>query len=307
MTTFPFEVSVTTNPAAGAQKTEDYIRLQWLEDKLDEYLRKAADSGAFDGAPGPQGPQGEVGPQGPQGEQGPQGIPGTDGRDGVDGKDGAPGADGHTPEYGVDYGTPEQISGIAQQAAEILQPELNQIKDDLSNKLPKSPADWEAWTAEEQAAARERIGIHGEWELIEETTITEEIRRFSRSTEPNGNPYKFAAVVIRANFGNIPADIEYDYSTYNVQYNDTALYDYFTSRKISRTNSLWSYVDCSGKCPNFNSFIANNSGVSVVDGRIGFTNNLANNLKCRAAVINTVDVNGLFPAGVKFTIWGVRA
>ena len=47
--------------------------------------------------------------------------------------DGAPGADGHTPEYGVDYGTPEQISGIAQSAAEILQPDLNQIKDDIAN------------------------------------------------------------------------------------------------------------------------------------------------------------------------------
>ena len=55
LTTFPFEVSVTSNPAAGAQKTEDYIRLQWLEDKLDEYLRKAADSGAFDGKPGDNG------------------------------------------------------------------------------------------------------------------------------------------------------------------------------------------------------------------------------------------------------------
>lgn len=128
LTTFPFSVSVTSNPAAGAQKVEDYLRLQWLEDKLDEYLRKAADSGAFDGAPGPQGPQGEPGPQGPQG------IPGADGRDGVDGKDGAPGADGKTPKYGVDYGTPEQISGIAQQAAEILQPEVNQIKSDLSKK-----------------------------------------------------------------------------------------------------------------------------------------------------------------------------
>ena len=58
LTTFPFAVSVTSNPSAGAQKTEDYIRLQWLEDKLDEYLRKAADSGAFAGAPGPQGEQG---------------------------------------------------------------------------------------------------------------------------------------------------------------------------------------------------------------------------------------------------------
>ena len=40
LTTFPFAVSVTSNPAAGAQKTEDYIRLQWLEDKLDEYVKK---------------------------------------------------------------------------------------------------------------------------------------------------------------------------------------------------------------------------------------------------------------------------
>ena len=43
------------------------------------------------------------------------------------------GADGKTPEYGVDYGTPEQISGIAQQAAEILQPGVDQIKDDIAN------------------------------------------------------------------------------------------------------------------------------------------------------------------------------
>lgn len=132
------------------------------------------------GAPGPAGPAGPIGPVGPQGEQGlrgekgekgdtgpqgiqgqqgPQGIPGTAGRDGADGKDGAPGADGHTPEYGVDYGTPEQIAEIAGQAAGILQPEVNQLKDDLSNKLPKSPANWKAWTAEEQAVAQERLGI----------------------------------------------------------------------------------------------------------------------------------------------------
>lgn len=85
------------------------------------------------GDPGPQGIQGPKGEPGTTGPQGPQGIPGTDGRDGIDGKDGDPGADGHTPEYGVDYGTPEQISGIAQQAAEILQPKLSHIKDDLSN------------------------------------------------------------------------------------------------------------------------------------------------------------------------------
>ena len=43
------------------------------------------------------------------------------------------GGGGHTPEYGVDYGTPEQIARIAQQATEILQPEVNQLKSDLAN------------------------------------------------------------------------------------------------------------------------------------------------------------------------------
>ena len=38
LTTFPFSVSVASNPASGAQKTEDYLRLKWLEDKLDEYV-----------------------------------------------------------------------------------------------------------------------------------------------------------------------------------------------------------------------------------------------------------------------------
>lgn len=98
-------------------------------------VRNDADSGAFDGAPGPQGLQG---PPGIPGQPGPQGIPGTDGRDGVDGKDGAPGADGKTPEYGVDYGTPEQIAGIAQQAADVLRPEVNQLNKDIAAEAKRA-------------------------------------------------------------------------------------------------------------------------------------------------------------------------
>lgn len=51
LTTFPFDLSVARNQFAGAQISEDYIRLEWLETKLDEYLQKAADSGAFKGDP----------------------------------------------------------------------------------------------------------------------------------------------------------------------------------------------------------------------------------------------------------------
>ena len=74
-----------------------------LQDATNEVLAQAKASGEFDGAAG------------------------------QDGQDGAPGKDGYTPVYGVDYGTPEQISGIAQSAAEILQPEVNQLKNDLTD------------------------------------------------------------------------------------------------------------------------------------------------------------------------------
>ena len=38
LTTFPFPVRVEKNPFAGAQESQDYIRLQWLEDKLRAYI-----------------------------------------------------------------------------------------------------------------------------------------------------------------------------------------------------------------------------------------------------------------------------
>lgn len=163
-------------------------------------VREELDSGTLKGEKGDPGPTGPAGPQGEPGTtgpQGPQGMQGPVGPAGADGKDGAPGADGHTPEYGVDYGTPEQISGIAQQAAEILQPEVDQIMDDLADKLPKSPADWEAWTAEEQAAARERIGIDKPVERIEELTVTEEgTTVIERTVTPTGDDYKFRRLIV---------------------------------------------------------------------------------------------------------------
>lgn len=103
LTTFPFSVLVTSNPAAGAQKVEDYLRLQWLEDKLEESLRELKASGEFDGAPGPQGPQGpkgEPGPQGKSGEPGPQGEAGPQGPQGEKGEKGDKGDKGDTGEPG---------------------------------------------------------------------------------------------------------------------------------------------------------------------------------------------------------------
>lgn len=131
LTTFPFSVCIASNPSAGAQKVEDYIRLQWLEDKLDEYLRKAADSGAFDGAPGPQGPKGETGPQGPKGdkgETGPQGPQG-DSTAATAAANAAQTSAANAETHAADAAT---TAAAAQAAVGAMGTELNQIKDDLS-------------------------------------------------------------------------------------------------------------------------------------------------------------------------------
>ena len=71
-----------------------------LNEAVTEALKKAKESGDFNGPSGPQGPVGATGPMGPQGPQGPagdagpQGPVGPAGPRGADGKDGAQGAVG---------------------------------------------------------------------------------------------------------------------------------------------------------------------------------------------------------------------
>lgn len=53
----------------------------------------------------------------------------------------------------------------------------NSLKEDLSNKLPKSPKNWEQWTDEEQAVARERMSAEKalSGNVVFDETITESI------------------------------------------------------------------------------------------------------------------------------------
>lgn len=77
LTTFPFTVTVKENPLGCDQKAQDYIRLRWLNSKLNEQLKIAKDSGEFDGAKGdpftyddftPEQLAALIGPQGPAGD-----------------------------------------------------------------------------------------------------------------------------------------------------------------------------------------------------------------------------------------------
>ena len=91
-----------TDALAGKQPTGNYLTQDDLQDATDKALAQAKASGEFDGATGPQGPQGErgpkgdTGPQGPKGETGPQGFPGEKGPQGPKGDVGPQGPKGDT-------------------------------------------------------------------------------------------------------------------------------------------------------------------------------------------------------------------
>lgn len=54
-----------------------------------------------------------------------------------------------------------------------------------------------AWTADEQAAARERMGIDKPYELIESITLEEKVSEIYRTLEPDGTEYNFRDLTIQ--------------------------------------------------------------------------------------------------------------
>ena len=160
-----------------------------------------------------------------------------------------------------------------------------------------------AWTAAQQAAARERMGIPGDYELIEEITLAEE-SAVSRKTELNGIPYNFATIMLRAEF---PASdktrnifVEYNVgNTYNkiISYfispykTDAVKYGY---SKIWVENGRyrsgwWTCVENEWQFAQYYENPMQRDKYSIADGNIsGFS-------------------TGVMAAGTKITIYGVRA
>lgn len=69
------------------------------------------------------------------------------------------------------------------------------FKELKQTKLDNTPGTWPAWTAEEQEVARGRIGIPGNFELIEEISVAEDTQ-ILRSTEPDGTAYSFQKLYV---------------------------------------------------------------------------------------------------------------
>lgn len=173
----PFRLFVEKNPMDGAKPSEDYIRLQWLEDKLDEYLKRAKESGMFRGPQGLQGQMGETGPRGPQGPQGPIGPQGPAG-DNTAAMEAAKEAN--------------DAAAAAQAVVDTIVPDVTQLKSD---KLDKLPTAWPAWTNDEQAFAREKIGV-GNWTKMETIVVSEDVNTIEVLPNYKDNRYRDFFVVI---------------------------------------------------------------------------------------------------------------
>lgn len=67
---------------------------------------------------------------------------------------------------------------------------------DTAVKFAMSDGKGDDWTGTEQLNARKRIGLGGDFELIEEITLTTPTNTITRSATPSGKPYSFKNIVV---------------------------------------------------------------------------------------------------------------
>lgn len=197
---------------------------------------------------------------------------------------------------------------------EQIQTDISELKSDLSNKLPKSPTEWEEWTAEEQAMARLRIGADGgTMEFIADITTTEDADVISIDKFPDGTPLKLKSFDLYFIIPKASTD-EYVNSGHKFKYNNET----GTSNRDSANKLISSKYDT-----------YNNMYVMWNNARpIGFVSNPAtwvngsipissmfkydNTLEFTADYICEVHlvkyISGIqIPSGTRMVLWGVRA
>lgn len=176
-----------------------------------------------------------------------------------------------------------------------------------ADKLPKSPADWEPWTAEEQAAARDRIGIDKPFELIEEIVCDGEATAYTRTVDVNGNPYNLLSVYIEfeVETGNSYTSAVF-FRAYDAESN-TVLYDGVSVNQKSYVSYLVGGVDA--KNGMYQGWMINGN---IASYNIGGSN--TKRINRRAPIISpikkiyiTVGGGLKFLSGDKIRIYGVRA
>lgn len=318
--------------AKSAQTVADIVQA-----KLDngDFVGPAGKDGANgkDGAPGKDGKDGEKGPKGDTGATGPQGAPGSDASVTADNIQSAL---GYTPVKDVQVGgTSVLTEGVANvpiagknvpgvmgvdnysmgisannnvflfgsrkgdidtRAGNIA---IDPIHLDYAVKAAMCDGKGAAWMKNEQKAARERIGIPGDYELIEEITISEAVTSFIRESTPDGTPYSLAGFLCVITSPGVDKAIALNQTIFA---GETSLYNYGVGAVDVAVNSksvLFARV--------------NNKILHGEQYPVGTYYEFAHVLRFAkkfvpdGSPIRKIVFSGDIPANTKITIYGVRA
>ena len=179
----------------------------------------------------------------------------------------------------------------------------------LAGKLDNTPGTWPAWTADEQAAARERMGIPGDYVLIEEITLEEDVSYISRSKEPDGTPYSFSAFCIIAEI-NISDSDESLYMRVDAssKTNSNLFLEYFTRSALKGKRIHVNYEALSPKLFRLSSEINDKGTVLFSLGSVSVRNLAYFDNPILSTVVNNIYIgNIILCAGTTIKIYGVRA
>lgn len=233
------------------------------------------------------------------------GIPeGRPGRDGTDGKDGAAGAKGDKGDPGSDANVTaaniETALGYVPVTPSALATKQNTLTDADRQSITKTGMiSGAAWTTAEQKAARERMGIPGDYELIEEITISEAIESFIRESTPDGTPYSldgFFCVITSPGVDNAIT------LNQNIFAGGTSLYNYGV-RAIDKSVNAKSVLFA---CVNNKILHAEQYPVGV-NYEFANVTRFAKKFVPDGSPITKVQFNGDIPVNTKITIYGVIA
>lgn len=156
-----------------------------------------------------------------------------------------------------------------------------------------------AWTVAQQAAARERIGIPGNFALIEEITITEAVASFARESAPDGTPYSLAGFLCVITSPGVASAIALSQVVYA---GTTQFYNYGVRAVDAAENAKSVLFAC-----------VNNAVLHVEQYPVAMQYELANAPRIGkkfvpdGSPITKVTFSGNIPANTKITIYGVRA
>lgn len=254
-------------------------------------------------------------PKGEKGEKGPQGEKGEPGKDAVvdatltqSGQAADAKVTGEAmackltePSSGLAVGKYFRIAAIDEAGHAVLE-----AVDAPVGGLSTEPRLWPAWTSDEQAAARERMGLPGDYELIEEITLEEAVNAVDRSTEPDGTSYNFCNMFVKTY---APGDTYT--ATMNVRYyygEIASIIAYISSAVgtgdrygISKAEEKFGYLEAYGST-------AGSSNTTVI---LSLTGTTYNEYMTRSGAIKRLAISlqgaKLLPVGSKIQIYGVRA